>query len=694
MSTSAQGDNIDELLMLSLEELMDIDVTIATGKSQRLSKAPAVISVITASDIAAMGITEFSQILELVPGVHVYPDTLARLDSHFSIRGIHSTDNAQVLVLVDGHDITYQATGSTPTSFRLPVAMISKVEVMRGPGSALYGADAFAGVINIITKKSSEIGGTQFGWRQGSFDTQESWLIHGGKLEGWDFTFSLETSRSEGDQRRVVQRDGAEGLGTSLAPGPLETRYDVMNTRVGLANERWKFTLWNWSLEDGGVGQGAAQILDPVGRDDLDLYEMDVEHNASEFLPGWGMTTRLTYQLMNSDAQFAIFPPGTTLPIGSDGNVTGDLSCIPTCLVTFSDGVLGNPGGTQRKSTLDLKADYSGFGEHQLLVGVGIEHIGLDTRETKNFGPGVIDGTVPAIDGTLTDVTGTENIFLERQSRTVQHLLLQDEWSFDPDWVLTAGLRYDNYSDFGNTTNPRLALVWAGRPQLTTKLLFGRAFRAPSFGDLYFKNNPSTLGNKDLRPERIGTVELVFDYRPTREVNTVLSLYSYQIKDLITRENGMSSINAGSQQGRGVEFEVKWHAGPMLQIQSAFALQHSKDSNTGQRVADAPLQQFYTNALWSFMPSWSLGTQWKWIGERKRAFGDTRSQIGSYSLLDLTLRRRQLLPNMELVLSVRNALNDDAFEPSPYNADLGVTFIPGDYPLAGRSYYGELNFRF
>jgi len=658
----------DELFELSMEELLDIEVEIATGKPLKLSNVPAVANVITAAEIRAMGVTEFSQVLEMIPGVHVYPDPVARLDSHFSIRGIQTSDNSQVQVLVDGHDITSASTGSTPSGFRMPVANISRIEVMRSPGSALYGADAFAGVINIITKDASEIDGTNIGWRQGSFNSQDIWLQHAAKINAkWDLAFSLETSSSDGDDGRIVTYNNEDLLGRVppgpriTGSGPLQTQYDYTNTQLTLNNSDWTFRLWNWDLKKAGNGQGAAQIVDPDGFDVAQLYLLDIQHENYNVVPGWGLNTRLSYELSDTDSNFVLYPPV---------------------------GVIGNPGGTQSKGTLSIQADYSGFKGHSLLVGAGSEWIEVDPREVKNFGTG-------SPDGVLVDVTGSQYAFMSRETRTVNHLLLQDEWQVNQDWAVTAGVRYDDYSDFGNTTNPRVAVVWSGPSLLTTKLLYGRAFRAPAFSELYFRNNPAAIGNINVTSETIDTYEVVFDYRPFRELNVILSLFSYQIDDLIDREFGLPAENIGSQKGSGFELEANWHVSSRLQLRSFYAFQNAEDGATGKDVPNAPQQQFYASAHWGFLPQWFLGTQVKWIADRKRAPADIRNEISDYTMVDLTLRRHKILPNMDLALSARNLLDEDAREPSffdPNNSQGAV--IAADYPLAGRSFYGEVNFHF
>ena len=102
-------------------------------------------------------------------------------------------------------------------------------------------------------------------------------------------------------------------------------------------------------------------------------------------------------------------------------------------------------------------------------------------------------------------------------------------------------------------------------------------------------------------------------------------------------------------------------------------------------VADAPALQLYINPHWDFHTDWSLDGQFFWIGDRERAAGDTRPDIKNNTLVNLTIRRQNILDHLEAAISVRNLFDENAREPAP-------SVIPNDYPLDGRSIYGELRF--
>src|SRR5207237_2069032 len=114
--------------------------------------------------------------------------------------------------------------------------------------------------------------------------------------------------------------------------------------------------------------------------------------------------------------------------------------------------------------------------------------------------------------GSIVDVSSTAP-FLLPHDRKVSYAFAQDEWTVAKDWTLTAGVRHDEYSDFGGTTNPRLALVWEAAYNVTAKLLYGTAFRAPSFTELYVINNPVLIGNPNLQPEKMKTMEAALSWQ-------------------------------------------------------------------------------------------------------------------------------------------------------------------------------------
>ncbi len=678
--------------VLSLEpDEMDLDlvygdeetVSIATGTQRPLNLAPAVISVITAEEIEKIGATDINQVLETVPGLHVSVSSQG-YNPIFEIRGIHSDLNPQVLLLINGLPLTNVSFGNRGLAWGgMPIKNIARIEVIRGPGSAIYGADAFAGVINIITKNAEDIDGLEIGGRGGNFDRGDGWLLYGGNLSGLDIAFSFQGGTTSG-QKRVIDADaqsffdGEFGTSASLAPGPVNLGRQYIDTSLDLSFDEWRLRAWYQGRFDGGLGAGAAQALDPIGRGSASRFNADLTYRNIDSFENWDLTAQLSFFDVANEFDTVLFPAGSAFP-GSNGNLN-----------TFPHGVIGNPDLFERHYRTDLWAFYTGFNEHTLRFGTGFRLEDLyKVTESKNFfQPGPFPQPLPG--NRVVDVTGIA-AFNTPHSRNIVYLLAQDEWNFAPDWTLTAGVRYDHYSDFGNTVNPRLALVWQTAYNLTSKLLYGRAFRAPSFTEQFNINNPVLLGNPNLNPETINSIELAFDYQPWQPLRTKLNIYWYLYQDIIRfvpEPNGTRTAqNSGDQTGYGLEFESTWDITDTLRLYGNYAFQKSIDDSVDADVGFAPTHQVYARADWRFLPKWNLDTQFNWVGDRKRSFGDPRPQIGDYTTLDLTLRGSDLFHGLGVSLAVKNLFDTNTREPS-----LPPGLIPNDLPLSGRNYYFELRY--
>ncbi|OGO81103.1 MAG: hypothetical protein A2203_06405, partial [Chromatiales bacterium RIFOXYA1_FULL_46_5] len=443
-------------------------VSIATGTTKRIDKAPAITTLITAEDIARSGATHLDEVLEQVPGLHVTPSTISRLDSVYSIRGIQTGFNPQVLVLLNGTEFKNSFSGGLPYTFRFPATIIERIEVIRGPGTAVYGADAYSGVINIVTKDLSK-SKSVVGSRLGSFDSNDHWLHLGHSWQDWSVGLAIEQQKSDGDEDRLAASDQQTvfdrvfGTQASQAPGPLSTAFNILDVHGTVQYGNLKWENWWWQQHKGGLGPGGAQSLDSTGYQNFRDYRTKLSY-LYQLSPELSWTNDVSYLDAKSETYFVLFPAGTKLPIGADGNVNFS---APVGLVSFPDGYIGSPRGNHKDSRFNSIFNYTAFTEHQLRLELGWFEQKLTPRELKNFGPGILDGTQTVVTGALTDVTNTDYIYVTPVQRSNRHMSLQDSWRFKSDWELTLGLRYDDFSDFGSTLNPRFALVWDTAHNLT-----------------------------------------------------------------------------------------------------------------------------------------------------------------------------------------------------------------------------------
>ncbi|MCJ8270816.1 MAG: TonB-dependent receptor, partial [Psychrosphaera sp.] len=398
----------------------------------------------------------------------------------------------------------------------------------------------------------------------------------------------------------------------------------------------------------------------------------------------WHGELNFSYQKMNRETYFIIFPAGFSIPRAFDE------FGAPSAFTVFTEGFIGAPFANDKYFNASLVTQYSGIDKHHFRVEVGYRKSEERPQEFKNFGAGVLDGTEDFVDSTLTDVTNTQYIYLDDRQRELGFLSLQDEWIIADDWEFVVGARFDKYSDFGSTINPRLALVWDTDRSWTTKFLYGQAFRAASMQELYVSNNPVTQGNPDLEPETIGFYEVVFDYHNRVDWQVTANIYAYKAEDLITASLSSAGIvrfnNVGEQDGYGVEIEAKWKPSDTFNAKFGYTWQHSESGTNGQDIPEAPKQVINLSFNWTVYENVGVHMNAHWVMDRKRAVGDTRPQIADTNWTNFTLSYK-FSDNLVSKLTVRNLFDTDARSPTTVQ-------LPEDFPNEGRGAWLSLEYHF
>ena len=682
-----QSLNLGQLteMKVTLDDVFDVfdglvkkrRLTVATGTEQSTERAPAVTTVITAQDIEAIGATDLDEVLETVPGLHVSRDTVLN-NPIYVIRGIYSSTNPEVLVLINGISTKKLFYGNRGRAWGgMPVNAIARIEIIRGPGSAVFGADAFSGVINIITKGVEDIKGTEIGMRVGAFNTQDAWLLHGSQQSGFDIAAMLEYHNTGGHQEIIdadtqSQFDKKHGTNVSHAPGPINLSRRNLDARLDISRGNWQLRTGYQGRRNVGTGVGMAQALDPAGKYEADRINADLTYHNPTFTKYWDVTTQASYYDTTLTGYQTLFPSGFKQ--------------------AYPEGRIVLPSVFERHTRFAISGFYAGFAKHLVRVGAGYNYEDFYKYiQRMNFGIDPATGKPLSPNNTrLIELTDTPYASMRETARENEYMFLQDTWTINANWVLTGGVRYDHYSDFGTTINPRLALVWQTRPNLTSKLLYGRAFRAPSFSELYL-NSQIMKGNPNMQPEIIQTWELAFDYRATEYLNLALNLFTYKISDVI---NFQTSTNTESQVGRGLEIEARWKLTKNFSVLGNYAFQNSIDKKYNHDVGNAPQHQIYLRTDWMPIPNWYLNTQINWVAKRKRPYGDPRAELDDYTMVDLTMRYKKLKGNWNFALNIRNLFDVKAFEPSPGPNSSGFISIPNDLPLAGRHFFAEMRHHF
>ncbi|MBI5889113.1 MAG: TonB-dependent receptor [Nitrosomonadales bacterium] len=629
-------------------------VSIATGSRQDLRRAPSVASVVTAEDIAAMGAADLDEVLETVPGLHVSHSSI-RYASTYMIRGlgVGNQANPQILLLQNGIPMTTMYNGDRGSAWNVvPLENVARIEIIRGPGSALYGADAFAGVINIITKTAEDTPGTEFGMRVGSFNTRGVWTQHGGNAGEAEVAAYLRVGSSDGIKEVTRAK-------SSPAPGSVSTDYDAVDGGLNLAYDKWRFRAGYKLRDNVGTGAGVSSALDPASKSRAEHLTSDISWTDPQFAQDWsvGVTAGYLYYSMEYRDNVMLLPPSARPP----------------------DGLIGGPNQWERQQRLSAFAAYSGLADHSMRLGLG--HDDLDLYRTKTIKNYLFDASgVPVVTGPPTDYSDIQP-HIRPQQRQVSYAYVQDEWRFSPDWTFTAGVRHDQYSDFGGTTNPRAALVWEAAYNLSAKLLYGRAFRAPSFNELY-GINPVANGNPNLGPETIGTSEAAVSWQVNQDLQMNLGVFRYDAKDIIRLVGGYFT-NIGGVHGSGAELESVWDIDRGVRLTGNYSFQESVDEETQADAGYAPHHHLFLRGDARLSLSLMASMKINWIADRKRAVGDARPEVADFKTVDLCLRTGQTDIPWDFAVSIRNLFNARVLEPTLAPG----TALPDDLPMARRSFH-------
>ncbi len=634
LPTHANPDQeVEDLLPLSLAELMDLKVSISTNTLQKRSKAPSVVSVITAEDIKATGTTNLMEILQSVPGIYI-KNNLFGFKPLITFRG---ASGANVLLMVNGapaKDLVW-----SPSIFwkGMPANMIERVEIIRGPGSALFGSDAAAGAINVITKTAGKINQSEAGVRAGSFDTQAAWVQHGTNWNGFDISFTADIARTDGHQPFIAR----DKLG---AFGHADYGWDNQDIHFSIGKDSWRLLADYTKHDNIAIGLTGAGVLDPITRANDGNASLALLYNNGSFAKDWGVNAELRYRdtEYSSGNGFWELPPGA-LPLASLH--------------------LNDTSSAERRLNFEASALFTGFKDHALRFGGG--YILQDLYSFNQHWdqvPKLLDAP---------------------QTRRNSYLFVQDAWSFADNWELTAGARYDHYSDVGGTVNPRVAVVWQTTDRLSSKLMYGEAFRAPSYLELHVTTaaNPP---NPALKPEKSKTWDLSFSYLATRDLRLGLSLYHFARSDVIAPDIAApyQFKNFDQYVTRGVDLEAQWQASKTFWLSASMS--HMQEVDSPLRDLGIPLQQAFLRADWAFLPKWNWDLQANWFDGRP-VYG-SRVQIDSYTLANTTVRYVHD-KQWEFAASIRNMLDVDA-------ADYSHKNIPNNLPLPGRNFFGEIRYKF
>jgi len=643
------------------------ELEIATRRAIPLREAPAIATVITAQEIRNMGARTLMDVLRLVPGMGI-----AITDQGFfrlEVRGTVTGQSEKVLIMIDGHSMNKNHSGSAFPFFldHLSVDNIRKIEIVRGPGSALYGTNAFVAVINIVTVSAENMEGANLSVSGGSFDTQK-YNLFGGKTfnNGLKISGSIDYMKTHGPDLRITE-DRLSGTPFTAAPGNADTRFEGVGIYFEASYKDLTYR-GQYLANDRGAYIGLGNALTDYNSIKSYNFWQELSYSHS-FTEKFSSTTKLYYDYFKQDWLAKVFPDGFA---GS-----------------FPHGMIGGPKAKDRTIGGEIQLDYSISDTNHLLAGINYEEMKqYDVKAISNFDP-----NTGLYLGSIQDISSWGN-WNRNVKRYIFAAYIQDEWKIKDNLRLTAGVRYDHYNDFGDTTNPRFGIVWRFLENADLKLLYGQAFRAPTFTELYSINNPTIIGNPDLDPEKIKTYEASLGYTYTERFRIELNYFYNDIDDLIVRDpstSPMTYANLGRAEIDGIEAVLteKYSADNYWKI--AYTWQDPRDAHTGERIAFVPSNRASASVNYGFSKYLVSHVDVLWTGPRPRPLGDIRDDVASYTTVDLTLTLRNIYENLEIQAAIHNLFDEKYEDPDLSGA---AQFIPHDYPREGISALLRVSYRF
>jgi outer membrane cobalamin receptor len=564
-------------------------VVTATRTKQEESKAPGQTEVITKEEIEASGAATVAEVL-VSKGIVTYNTGGASAQVNVQLDGAKPE---QTLVLINGVPANAGTGGTVDLSY-FPTAGIERIEIAHGPLSALYGANALGGVLNIITDLTGEV-------------ANQATLTGGSDTYGQlDFT--------------VKQPQ------YGLAIGGLTTDGYRTNSATKNCYLMGQYDFW---------------------RTEQKALRLDLLYNTKDY-ESPGSTTNTSTDDGTKD-NLAVDLMGK--------NVLNQLTVEYKLYAQKYDYDYNSSSITHYKTNIygsDLAASYQ-IATHQLLSGLQLQQEQLSRN---------------AIDNTWH--TGA--------------LFLQDNWKINSQWQLVSGVRWDTGSVYSSPVCPRIGLNYAVTDQFTVKLGYGKAFRAPTFDDLYFPEEYGCKGNPDLKPETSNRYDIIGEWRggaQTISLNYFTSKVINGISWSGTDDDGNCiPINIDKMQVNGVGLSWRNQLNQYLStgLKYTWTDRQAWDGSSYSQEQNKYGKNCYKIDLEYSRSAWCSTLVWQFVHDRCYYSYGTKIVMDDYNVLNLNIKYK-VNAKLNYGLTVNN-LTDQVYE------------IEKGYPMPDRKFYLSANYTF
>ena len=619
-------------------------VVSASHHEQKLSEAPATAYVITAEDIERYGYRNLAEALQSVPGVFGTDD---RYFTSLWFRGfeVPSDYNDRILILLDGHRLNENIDGAASADYNLSIDMkaVDHIEVIKGPASALYGDNAFFGVVNIVTKSAGQAPLIHASAEGGSYGTHREFIGLAPSYSNGVKAYLTGSNRHSDGQDLHYQEFSTINNGIASGCNGEKDR----SFYAKLSYQGWTLMGNNGTQSKQIPTASYGTIFNDPGtktRYNQSFLELKGEHQV---LPELQLTSRAYYDRYDyrGDYMYANDAP-------------------PPDVIRNMDVAIARSYGEE------LRARLTPYGQKNALT-IGEEYMKMARNLQQNFN----EGSPPAIDMNITPYHWAT--YLQQELQPYRAL------------SLTLGARYDYYQLFGKTINPRLAAVHRLWTDSVLKAMVGSAFRGPTAYEMFYADGISVAPNSSLQPEKIKSYELAWEQQfPGRGMVSV-SAYRNEITNLIEEtaiaDGLVQSQNKSSARGTGLEVYSKWSWSASLSGFAGYLLQNSRKEN------DSPVINSPRHSGSAGLTAWIEPTKTRvslktfFVSERQTLQG---TSLPTATLFALTLREQPWKAGPDFYASVHNLFN------TSYSVPAGAANVQNAIPQDGRDFTFGFDYKF
>jgi len=700
VSAAEEDEILQELFKISIERL--INISIASKTEQSIQEAPAIVFVVTREEIQKRGWRTLLQVLDQVPGFMIRKQEASAYS--LVVRGMRAVAGA--LIMIDGIALNDPLDGNF-AFYDFPVGAIEKIEIIRGPGSALYGGNAMLSVINIITHlpDSREITQAQVAVGQHDYlggaltiSKQFSHLAIKGWLEGYDSDSEAIAIKSDAVDDLISRGEALDTFGAIAGANTKRKTqsqfytagYHLAMTKgwaKGLSAQGLHIIKHNWP-------RLSRLLAIPSGND------LELRHDVNKFAVQYD-------QQLNDALSISAKAFYTYLYNRSSGQLTRPYERNDD---EDFDGISERwPNGKQEIRSYEFEIyglEFSNLWQfsEQLSITSGIVAQKYQLGDTKNYAnvTSAINGSPLSIN--LGQVVNLQELdpknnkptfwIAQDVSRELLAGYLQTLWQTSEDISVVAGIRYDNFDDFGHSTSPRIAMTWQWSDRIHLKAMYGEAFNPPSFISLYDQtvtdqNESRQFGNPNLKRAQIRTSELLLGYQPDEHWTITGSAFYARTKDEVIFDTDSKQFkNEGKRSTRGVEVEARG-AWQDYDLWSHYTYHQPKDgSGTGAPLY--PEHQFNLGISAKVTDAFSVAANYTFRSKMKREPLDNREPISDNHRVQLS-GHYQLSQSLRLTLAIDNLFDSERYSPVDITQ---AQALPHDIPLEGRQAVLSVTARF